>query len=71
MRKLKKLQKEFKIKDENVICFENNHYDEDLLNNYKNSYLLKENNIVSYQDNLIFKKSVIKILFNNHHNLFN
>lgn len=68
---IKKLQKEFKIKDENVICFENNHYDEDLLNNYKNSYLLKENNIVLYQDNLIFKKSVIKILFKNHHNLFN
>lgn len=68
---IKRLQKDFKIKDENVICFENNHFDKDLLNNYENSYLLKERNITLYQEDKVLKKGIIRTLIHNHRDLFN
>ena len=68
---IKRLQKDFKIKDGNVICFENNHFDKDLLNNYENSYLLKESNITLYQEDKVFKKGIIRTLIHNHRDLFN
>ena len=68
---IKRLQKDFKIKDGNVICFENNHFDKDLLNNYENSYLLKESNITLYQEDKVLKKGIIRTLIHNHRDLFN
>ena len=68
---IKRLQKDFKIKDGNVICFENNHFDKDLLTYYENSYLLKESNITLYQEDKVFKKGIFRTLIHNHRDLFN
>ena len=43
----------------------------DLLNNYENSYLLKERNITLYQEDKVLKKGIIRTLIHNHRDLFN
>lgn len=66
------LQKKYKIKEQNIICFGNDSLSLELLNHFPNSYLMKESLINNIQKTSkdSFHNGVISTLIKNHKDLF-